>query len=232
MTNKKILTTILVVILLGAISSVTTVFADKGKNQPTTLSAFCAKLDGKNGFPALVCAAIANLETEIHNISLTPGPQGPPGPSGANGTNGATGPQGPPGPSGANGTNGATGPQGPPGANGTNGATGPQGPPGPAGTITGTSKLIFAQCSLPSLNGSPVRQYTVIDCNVPGAVVGDQVIATINIVGGIDNNWILHSVGIRSLLLNGPPVVQIGVSYDSINPSTPGTVVLEIIHIQ
>lgn len=76
---------------------------DSDKNQPSTLAAFCAKMDDKNGFPALVCTAIANLETEIHNISLTPGP------AGKNGTNGTTGPQGPAGPQGPQGTAGSGG---------------------------------------------------------------------------------------------------------------------------
>ena len=97
MTNKIVLTAILVVILFGSISA-TTAFADndKGKdndkNKPTTLAAFCAKLKDKDDFPALVCAAISDLQNQINKIQLTPGPQGPPGPPGPPGTPGNSGP--------------------------------------------------------------------------------------------------------------------------------------------
>jgi hypothetical protein len=94
--------------------------------------------------------AIADLQNQINNIQLIPGPQGetgpmgPPGPQGEpgpqglkgdTGATGATGPQGlqgDTGPQGLKGDTGETGPLGPPGPQGATGATGAQGPPGPA----------------------------------------------------------------------------------------------------
>ena len=58
-----------------------------------------------------------NIQQQIDNISLTPGPKGdtgPAGPAGADGATGATGPQGPQGPA---------GPEGPQGEPGTGGET-------------------------------------------------------------------------------------------------------------
>jgi hypothetical protein len=59
-----------------------------------------------------------NLQTQINNIQLMPGPTGPQGPQGPVGPAGAVGPagpQGPAGPTGATGATGAAGPQGPAG---------------------------------------------------------------------------------------------------------------------
>jgi hypothetical protein len=83
--NLKIIGFVVIAFLAGTITSGAIAFADKDKdkNNPiTTLAAFCAKLDDKHGFPALVCAAFSSLETQISNISLTPGPAGPQGPPG------------------------------------------------------------------------------------------------------------------------------------------------------
>ena len=55
----------------------------------------------------------AGLQSQIDNITLTPGPQGDPGP---------TGPAGPQGPAGADGAVGAAGPTGPEGPAGADGA--------------------------------------------------------------------------------------------------------------
>ncbi|MGB8215764.1 MAG: hypothetical protein WCE94_00520 [Candidatus Methanoperedens sp.] len=90
---------------------------------------------------------IADLQQQINNIQLTPGPQGLKGDTGATGATGAIGPQGPKGDTGAQGpvgptgANGATGPQGPQGATGATGpqgATGAVGPQGPAGATGAT----------------------------------------------------------------------------------------------
>jgi hypothetical protein len=85
MTYKTILAITLAVVLIGATNSATTVFAenDKDNAKSRTLSDFCAKLDDKNGFPALVCSAISVLQAEISHIQQTPGPAGPQGPAGA-----------------------------------------------------------------------------------------------------------------------------------------------------
>jgi len=82
--NLKIIGFVVIAFLAGTITSGAIASADKDKdhhNPITTLAAFCAKLDDKTGFPALVCTAFSSLETQIANISLTPGPQGPPGTS-------------------------------------------------------------------------------------------------------------------------------------------------------
>ena len=103
------------------------------------------------------------IDTELSNISLTPGPAGPQGEQGLQGLQGpkgdkgdtgdvgpqglkgdkgdtgdtgATGPAGPQGiagPAGADGVDGAPGIQGPQGLKGDTGDTGPQGPQGPKG---------------------------------------------------------------------------------------------------
>ena len=79
------------------------------------------------GLPALADrvaaleAKVRDLQKQINNISLTPGPVGPQGPAGSAGP---AGPQGPVGPQGPQGDTGATGPAGP---------AGPQGSTGPAG---------------------------------------------------------------------------------------------------
>ncbi len=61
--------------------------------------------DGVKGinYIDLLVKRVAELEKELEDISLTPGPKGDTGSTGAQGPQGATGPQGP---AGANGTNG------------------------------------------------------------------------------------------------------------------------------
>lgn len=86
------------------------------------------------GLPALkaeVEAVQTNLQNQISNIQLTPGPQGPIGPQGLKGdtgATGATGAKGDTGPVGTIGPTGATGAQGPIGLTGPAGATGATGP--------------------------------------------------------------------------------------------------------
>ena len=73
--------------------------------------------DGVKGvsYVDLLVKRVAELEKELEDISLTPGPQGPQGPQGPTGSNGkdgsvgATGPQGPRGATGATGAKGSTG---------------------------------------------------------------------------------------------------------------------------
>ncbi len=84
----------------------------------------------KTGTNGNIWTAIADLQTQINNIQLIPGPKGD---TGAQGPQGETGPQGPQGETGATGATGATGPQGPQGA---------QGPAGPAGT-SGTQVVVL-----------------------------------------------------------------------------------------
>ena len=82
-------------------------------------------------------ATTAYVDTEIANISLTPGPQGLQGDTGPAGPKGDTGDQGPIGPQGPQGEQGIQGPQGeqgPAGPKGDTGDQGPEGPQGPAGS--------------------------------------------------------------------------------------------------
>jgi hypothetical protein len=75
----------------------------------------------KGGLPAEAAARAAkdaDLQAQIDNIQLTPGPQGPQGPAGPPGADGAPGPAGPPG---ADGAIGPAGPQGPQGEQGPQG---------------------------------------------------------------------------------------------------------------
>ena len=80
-----------------------------------------------------------DLQDQINNIQLIPGPAGPAGPAGPKGDTGLkgdTGPQGAAGDPGADGAAGSTGPKGdtgPQGDTGATGDTGPQGATGPAG---------------------------------------------------------------------------------------------------
>jgi hypothetical protein len=91
------------------------------------------------GLPALeteLRAVQTNLQSQINNIKLTPGP---PGPTGPQGPAGAVGPAGPVGPAGAASTVpgpvGPAGPAGPAGPKGDTGAAGPAGAPGATGAI-------------------------------------------------------------------------------------------------
>jgi len=87
----------------------------------------------KGGLPAEQAAreaADADLQTQINNIQLTPGPQGE---QGIPGVAGSTGPQGIQGPKGDKGLKGDTGEPGAAGQIGATGSTGPEGPQGPQG---------------------------------------------------------------------------------------------------
>jgi microcystin-dependent protein len=80
-----------------------------------------------------------DLQNQIDNIQLTPGPEGPQGevgpagPQGDPGPQGEQGPQGDVGPTGAQGDTGPQGDAGPQGPQGDVGPTGPQGDTGPQG---------------------------------------------------------------------------------------------------
>jgi len=92
--------------------------------------------------------AIADLQDQIDELELIPGPvgpqgpqgeqgePGPPGPQGEQGEQGPQGPQGDPGPAGPMGPEGPPGPEGPQGEQGDPGPMGPQGPPGTPSVIT------------------------------------------------------------------------------------------------
>ena len=78
------------------------------------------------------------LQSQINNISTTPGPQGDTGATGATGAVGATGATGATGDTGAAGATGATGATGDTGAAGATGATGATGDTGAAGATGAT----------------------------------------------------------------------------------------------
>jgi hypothetical protein len=108
---------------------------------------------------------LQDLQNQIKNIQLTPGPQGPqgpPGPTGPTGATGSTGSQGIQGEKGDNGDPGTIGPMGPTGPRGATGpigmtgatgATGPKGDTGdtgltgPAGGINGWQRIWSASDS-------------------------------------------------------------------------------------
>jgi hypothetical protein len=77
---------------------------------------------------------LIDLQDQIDNIVLQPGPTGP------QGVTGPTGEPGPIGPTGQDGFLGGTGPTGPAGATGPIGATGQDGQPGPTGPIGPTGQ--------------------------------------------------------------------------------------------
>lgn len=87
---------------------------------------------GGNPFDAL-WAAIANIQEQIDNIELIPGPEGPQGPQGEPGPQGEQGLQGEQGIQGETGAQGEQGIQGEQGEQGETGLQGPQGEPGPIG---------------------------------------------------------------------------------------------------
>ena len=102
-----------------------------------------------------------NLQNQISNIQLTPGPtgaQGAQGDVGGGGPIGTTGPQGAQGAAGPTGAQGDAGPQGtqgiigPTGAQGDVGAQGPAGATGPQGPAPDTS--IFATLASPTFTGT------------------------------------------------------------------------------
>jgi len=99
------------------------------------------------GLPALqseLQATQTNLQNQINNIQLKPGPTGPQGPKGDTGATGAVGPTGPAGATGAIGPAGPQGPAGPAGTSvqGIQGPPGPQGPQGPAGVANGITMAV------------------------------------------------------------------------------------------
>lgn len=81
-----------------------------------------------------IWAAIEDLQAQIDEIELIPGPQGETGPQGPEGPAGPEGSQGPAGPEGPEGPQGPAGPAGSEGPAGPQGPEGPQGPAGPAGS--------------------------------------------------------------------------------------------------
>lgn len=73
MTNKTVFTILLATILILSITTSVHVFADSSKDKkddkkPKTLDQLCSKLDDKDDFKALVCAAILNISNSIQNM--------------------------------------------------------------------------------------------------------------------------------------------------------------------
>jgi hypothetical protein len=87
-------------------------------------------------------AAIADLQAQIIEIELMPGPAGPVGPVGPAGSEGPEGSVGPEGPIGPEGPVGPVGPEGLAGPPGSEGPIGPEGPVGPAGPAGPSPELI------------------------------------------------------------------------------------------
>jgi hypothetical protein len=131
-----------------------------------------------NGCDAFQQLELVNqqLQGQIDNISLSPGPQGPIGPAGTNGTDGAAG---------ANGTDGSQGPVGPAGTNGTVGADGSQGPVGTDGSQGSQGKVgatgADADCVACAdvANGAVELACLVLGENLPTRVGQVQAAATV-----------------------------------------------------
>jgi len=166
--KKKVILMVLTVILVIALTA-TPVFAKNNQNNGTPFQELWDELDKAvsslqgqiegimpevqdyvgglvSGIQEQIGALVLDIEdlqTQIDEIELTPGPQGeqgPVGPQGDTGPMGPIGPQGQPGPQGPQGEQGSVGPQGdtgpmgpigPQGRPGLQGAQGIQGPPGP-----------------------------------------------------------------------------------------------------
>ena len=113
-----------------------------------------------------------NLQSQIANIQLTPGPTGPAGPQGAKGDTGDAGPAGPAGPvgpagpAGVKGDTGDAGPVGPQGVKGDTGDTGPAGPAGPEGPAAPTTNPAFSgSLTCPTINATTTLQVGGVDVN-------------------------------------------------------------------
>lgn len=109
-----------------------------------------------------------------------PGPEGPrgaPGEPGPKGDQGAAGPQGEPGPQGPEGPAGPQGDPGPQGSAGAPGSIGPQGPQGATGP-TGPGKAMLTASAAWNPGGAlPDGVVWNTTISVPGAAVGDPVVA-------------------------------------------------------
>lgn len=143
--------------------------------------AFADKKDNGNPFQ-VVWDVIEDLQSQIDNIQLTPGPQGETGDTGAAGETGAQGIQGLPGSDGLNGqdgtngsdgTNGINGIDGDQGIPGQDGAVGPQGEQGEPGDDGSVAELSFyARDRQTTLLQNQIHTYDVFCYN------GDQLIST------------------------------------------------------
>jgi hypothetical protein len=128
-----------------------------------------------NGCDAFQQLELVNqqLQGQIDNISLSPGPQGPIGPAGTNGTDGAAG---------ANGTDGSQGPVGPAGTNGTvgaAGANGTDGTQGPQGKVGATGADADCVACADVANGAVELACLVLGENLPTRVGQVQAAATV-----------------------------------------------------
>lgn len=142
----------------------------------------------------------SQVDTEIANISLTPGPQGDVGPQGIQGIAGATGPAGPAGATGAQGLQGLKGDkgdtgdqgpqgiQGPQGLKGDKGDTGDVGPVGPMGPAGATGAVGAQGIQGPEGPEGPAGSgLTNIQDETYGvSVTGKMAISTIDIGSGIN----------------------------------------------
>lgn len=108
-----------------------TVHIESAAHDNTEIIKRLAALEAK---PEIDASQFATKE-ELHNISLTPGPQGPPGERGETGLQGPQGIQGLTGPAGPQGIQGERGLDGQPGPRGEQGLTGQPGPKGDIGPI-------------------------------------------------------------------------------------------------
>ena len=148
-----------------------------------------------------VAAISAGLESQIVNISLTPGPQGPQGPQGIPGTNGTDGAQGI---QGVPGVSGAPGPQGIPGVSGAQGIQGIQGIQG----VSGAPGAPFDSSSY-----TPLTTTAAISAGLNSAKVnriGDTMTGTLNILPPPNTTGLNASQSDRSTTAVVLSIVQAG----------------------
>ena len=120
----------------------------------------------------LLWAAIADLQNQIDNIQLIPGPQGEQGPVGPMGPQGPQGDTGATGATGATGTTGTQGPQGPigpqglvglKGETGATGAAGPQGTVGPQGPSGDSTFIRYWRVLGAGYDANPILWINITD---------------------------------------------------------------------
>ena len=188
-----------------------TVHAGNAVNDDSEITKRLAALEAK---PEIDTSQFATKE-ELHNISLTPGPQGlqglqgPPGPKGADGLQGPIGPQGLQGERGLDGQPGPRGEQGQrgergePGPKGDIGPTGPQGPIGLTGPKGADGRDGVGIPQKLSLNGN-----TLILSDGGGSVTLPSQTAT-NAPAGQASEYEIHGTGMP----NGKVSAPVGTTY-------------------
>lgn len=170
-------------------------------------------LEGDGTVPA---APFQNLQNQIDNITLTPGPEGPAGPAGPAGADGADGTNGT---NGTDGADGAEGPPGPPGADGTNGTDGMNGVLIGKGLTQDRGLSAFGEIyeifgsNISGVSGETTAQAIVSCAEVQDIAISGRCFA-------ISNDWHIRDIGIDR---NANNFVKSRQFCTWVKPSTSGT---------